>query len=177
MKRFKNKKLSINGIIIIILIILNIILLYRLDKYNVDSGKKPYTLTESISHDKINLNNSTLRLKEGLYLIIYINEQNCNFCNNFVVSKVKKISSKFSNHIVIFVYGTSRYLSFISKSFDLNKNISIIKEKELKNNYSEPTCFIVDKDSNIILSLSADIKYPDKINLFFKKVVILFKAS
>lgn len=161
--------------LILLLICTNFFILYRLNLC--------YSLMGDKSKDVNSINATTSELvkylpsiesKEKLNLVIYLNEQSCNFCNSHVLTNIKFFSGKYAKNIFLFISSSDSFIKNVTKKFELSNRIKIKKFEG--NNFIHPICLLLDSNNKTILELEADIVRMNEINLFFERIALLFNA-
>lgn len=107
-----------------------------------------------------------IRTEQRLNIIVYLNEQNCNFCNNHVTMHLKQISYFFPQNIIIIINGSEKFFTSVKNHFEKSK---IIRNENLNamNYLTHPICLFVDNNNNLLLTLKADLEKIDEISDFF----------
>lgn len=164
-----------NSILVLVLVITNLVLLYRLNLGCVYNESNNTKLSEKnrLPLD-VQSNLSSLTVTNKLSLVSFINEQHCNFCNSQVLINLEFFAKKYAQDLFLFVNGSNHFLENVTNRF------KSVEKKMIKrfsgNSLSNPICLIVDRNKKCLMELEADLHKIDEIHLFFERSALLFDA-
>lgn len=159
------------------LIILDLILIYQLNLcYSVkeDEQQMNSNINEIIPNE-VKKHLPLISFPQKLNVVVFLNEQSCNFCNNHVLMHIKQLSNKFPKNIILFISGSGKFYKTISNNFKLTNAISVNK-LDGRYDFTNPICLLLDSKNNTILTLEADIRRMAEINNFFEKVSLILNV-
>lgn len=166
----------------IVIILLAIVILFLLFNLNVVTSNK---MDEKLKDAKANTNNSSINLavknlpsiksKEILNVIIYIDEYSCGICNNYVLWNFKKISELYPKNTFLFISGNEKYVKNINTNYEFVNKIKI-RRFNARNNFKRPIGLLLDSKNKTILELEADFSRIEETDLFFERVKSLLNA-
>lgn len=173
MNLIKDMLKSKSNIFIIVILIVNILLLYKCYVKNIDEKKSKLRFyengaTESI--DKYYLKSK--KFEKELNLVLYINEYSCGICNNYVLWSFKNISEKYPDYTTLFISGGEKYYKTIITNLEFNVRVEINKFKA-PNNFNNPICILLDSKNKSVNELVAEFAQKDQIDIFFERALIL----
>lgn len=107
-----------NSILVLALVIINLVLLYRLNLGCVSNESNNTKLSEKnrLPLD-VQLNLSSLTVTNKLSLVSFISEQHCNFCNSLVLINLEFFAKKYAQDLFLFVNGSNHFLENVTNRF------------------------------------------------------------
>lgn len=166
---------SKSSVLIIILVVFNLLLFYKVNftLYSVELKNNPLTKKNKFPLD-VQAKLRSLNMPNDLNLVIFLNEQSCNYCNNQILMNVLFFSENHTNDIFLFIGGSEDYVKIIANKFETCEKIKI--QKFETNSFINPICYLVDLNNKIIMELHVDTFRIDEANLFFERISLLFNA-
>lgn len=164
-----------NSILVTVLVVLNLVLLYRLNLGCVSNKSNKIRISEKngLPMD-VRSNLSSLTVTSNLSLVSFINEQHCNFCNSQVLINLEFFAKNYPKDLFLFINGSNQFLEYVTKRFKSLEN-KIIK-KFSGNSLSNPICLVIDRNKKCLMLLEADLYNVEEIHLFFERSALLFDA-
>jgi len=170
-------KINIYLIIIAVLILINFLLIYKSLNCYKSSKLNTEINTESV-RDFFNAEEIDIlktKFEEKLILVVIINENSCNFCNNFVLNHLNNFTKKYYNNALLIINGSKSFTESILTDFP-SINYSNYDNKINNNRGSDPICILTNNEGDVIIAHKAKLEKIEEISSFFKKISYVFES-
>lgn len=164
-----------NKYIIALLIVFNLLLIYRV--YDIEKNLANCTLTLN-NKNEIQYSTPDIKIKNKIELYVYIYETGCLSCNMKVIEYVNKLKEKYPDKLKLKYYGANEFfLREIGYEYEFSKVDYVPLYYGYENNNYYPINVLIDKNNYIQKYLLVTPDNYLNLDVFYKSIESLFQIT